>query len=59
MKDKCKCKNPNKYSVIEGIGIRCERCLNWIGRFRKGFHRKTQIRKTKKVYNRKRKLEEE
>ena len=53
MKDKCKCKNPNEYSVIEGIGIRCEQCLKWITRFHKKFHRKTQIKKSDKLYNRK------
>jgi len=53
MKYKCKCKNPNEYSVIEGIGIRCERCLNWIMRFHKTFHKQTQIKKSDKLYNRK------
>ena len=53
MNDKCKCKNPNEYTVIEGIGIRCDKCLKWITRFRKNFHRTTQIKKNKKIYNRK------
>ena len=59
MNYKCKCKNPNEYSIVEGVGIRCGKCLKWITRFHKSFHRQTKIRKSKKVYNRKRKSREE
>ena len=53
MNDKCKCKNPNKYIEIKGIGLRCARCLKWIVKFRQGFHKQTQIKKSDKIYNRK------
>lgn len=58
MKGKCKCKNRDKYSIVEGIGIKCDKCFKWITRFRKNFHRKTQIKKNKKIYNRKKTRED-
>lgn len=53
MKNKCKCKHPNEYSIIEGIGVRCERCLGFILLYRERFHKETVIKKNKKKYNRK------
>ncbi|KKN27648.1 hypothetical protein LCGC14_0862410 [marine sediment metagenome] len=57
-KHMCKCKNPNESSIIAGIGIRCEKCLNWILRFRKLFYKESIVKKSKKVYNRKKNKQE-
>jgi len=65
MKDKCKCKNPDKYQIIDGVGIRCEKCLRWIFKVRKVF-RLTKIKEPNRFYKRnkekekfKKRLEEE
>ena len=52
MNDKCKCKNLDEYKVIEGIGIRCEKCLKWIHKFRKTFHKLTNVKEDKTKYDR-------
>lgn len=48
---KCKCKYPEPQII--GKIIKCLKCNKIISRVRKTFHKKTKIKKSKKVYNRK------
>jgi len=53
MKNKCKCKKPDRViSILNGIGFKCAKCNKWIKIFHKKFHKPTKIRKSKKKYNR-------
>jgi len=57
MTKKCKCINPNQCIVVNGIGIKCEKCKKWVTKFRKTFHRNPRIKKSKKLYNRQKEKE--
>lgn len=54
MKNKCKCREKNAYTIIEGIGIRCTKCFKWIAKIRSRFYRQVAIKQSNKKYNRKR-----